>query len=112
MNTEKKKYMREYLKEWRKKNKSKVKKYNQKRSQNPSKYKENNKKYTKKYNLTNPEKRKITLAKYYKKKFNCIFCKKQHLIRNKKRHFNSKKHKKNIKKIEGLLQNFKFKPNF
>ena len=85
-----------YKKEWREKNKDKQIIYtNRWKTKNPEKYKENNKTYTKNFNLKHPEKRKKHLEKYYKKKFHCLFCNKPHLVRNKKRHLQSNKHKKN-----------------
>ena len=97
-------YMRNYLNEWRINNKDKIQTYNKKnRTKNPEKYKIKNRKYTKEFNLKNPEKRKEHLAKYYKKKFHCLFCNKLHLVRNKKRHLRSNKHKKNTLKFNKNL---------
>jgi len=84
---QRKEYMRNYLKSWREKNKKKVKKYRKK----------NQKKYMEK------DINALNRGKYVKLRFNCLFCNKSHLIRNKKRHNNSSKHKKNILNFNKLL---------
>jgi len=100
LTAEQKENRRNYMKEWRKKNKEK--------------YKKQNKEYQKKFRDNNNNKEKIKTKKriYRTKIIFCKFCGCKMQLNTKKAHLITKKHKKNIKKMEGLLQNFKLKKIF
>jgi len=104
ISTNRKEYMKNYVKIWRRNNKDKIKNYLKKViDKNPLKYKENKIKASEKFKKKNPNKIKMYTAKYGKKRFRCLFCQKSHLIRNKKTHFSSNIHKKNVKRFSEHL---------
>ena len=62
--------------------------------------------YQKKYLKKNPKKVKEIQRKYIKQRFHCLFCNKSHLVCNKTKHKNTKKHKKNVIKFNIILKNY------